>query len=115
MDSEKKARTAATDEIVRLFFCDTITMLDLVLSENIEQPEHSANTVWSRLELAAEYDAEQNGTTVTVPALLQKSGYPQEAIDRLTAMCQREKERHKELCEEQNCSTSRYEKATPGW
>ena len=47
--------------------------------------------------------------------LLQKSGYPQESIDALIHRCEKEKERHKKLCEEQNCSTKRYEKAISGW
>lgn len=115
MEKRKDAQVTSIDEIVRLFFYDTIALLDQVLSEDIEQPSHSANTVWSRLKLAAAYYSEQKGETVTVPMLLQKSGYPQESIDALIHRCEKEKERHKKLCEEQNCSTKRYEKATSGW
>lgn len=103
------------EEIARLFYSDTLALLDSVLSEDAEQPEHSANTVWSRLELAAAYRSGQAEAPVEVPMLLKESGYPQEAIDTLIDLCTREKEHHKALCEAQNCNTERYEKTTPGW
>lgn len=103
------------EKIVRIFLSDTITLLDLLLSEDIEQPEHSANSVWSRLEMVAAYYSEQKAAPLTVPMLLQEYGYPLEAIETLYCMCKREKERHTALCEEQDCSSAFYEKPTPGW
>lgn len=115
MEDRKESRATSIDEIVRLFFSDTLALLEQVLSEDAEQPEHSANTVWSRLELAAAYASEGKEVPLTVPMLLRENGYPQEAVETLIAMCKREKERHRELCEEQNCKKSRYEKDAPGW
>ena len=100
---------------MRLFYSDTLTLLDLALSEDAEQPEHSANTVWSRLELVAAYQSGQTEASASVPMLLKESGYLQEAIDTLIQLCEKEKERHKALCKEQNCNTDRYDNSTPGW
>lgn len=116
MGNTEEARGTLIESIVQLFISDTIELLDLVLWEkDMEKPEHSANTVWSRFEMAMTYYAKSNETPLPVSVYLQESGYPQEAIDVLIYMCKKEKEFHKKLCEEQNLSTHRYDKETPGW
>lgn len=97
------------DEIVNLFFSDTLKYFDAVLYEDAENPELSANTVRKRLEKYALYRSlTLHQPPVSILTILDKAGYSSDVVDKFLVKCKRENERHIQLCSEQGCDPQKY-------
>ena len=89
-------------QIVRLFYYDSITLLDNVLSEDTDEPEYSANTAYQRLAMvAAFYNLSNEAASITVETIMEESGYSSEDILRLQRKRANEARGHNRLCKEQ--------------
>lgn len=106
---DTRAFLQCVDEIVELFFSDTLKYFDAVLHENTENPELSANTVRKRFEAYALYRSlplhQQPESILTI---LDKAGYPSDAVKAFLYKCRRENERHIQLCLEQGYDPQKY-------
>ena len=72
------------ERIEKLFWYDTIVLLDCVLSDDSDTPEYSANTVYNRLEDVVEFQRLYFDEKIyTVSDLLIKNGYSTEDADLL--------------------------------
>ncbi len=75
------------EKIIKWFLSDSIELLDLVLSDNHNDPEYSANTAYNRIKLYAEYEASQNNVTArSVEDYLKDWGYSDEDIKLLNEL-----------------------------
>lgn len=97
------------DEIVNLFFSDTLKYFDAVLYEDAEDPELSANTVRKRLEKYALYcSLTLHHPPDSILTILDKSGYSLDAVRDFLVRCKRENERHIQICLEQGYDPQKY-------
>ena len=100
MDPNKEHIEKCTCQIVRLFYYDSITLLDKVLSDNINDPEYSANTARNRLEMVLTYYNLKNENKIcSIVEFLKQIGYSAEDISILQIKCERETQRHIKLRE----------------
>lgn len=100
MRPNKELMEKCTCQIVRLFYYDSITLLDKVLSDNIDDPEYSANTARNRLEMVLTYYNLKNENKISsIVELLKQIGYSAEDISILQVKCERETQRHIKLRE----------------
>lgn len=97
------------DEIVNLFFSDTLKYFDAVLYEDAEDPELSANTVRKRLEKYALYcSLTLHRPPVSILTILDNAGYSSDVVDKFLVKCKRENERHIQLCFERGFDPQKY-------
>lgn len=107
MDS--KALLQCIDEIAAFFFSDTLELFDAVVYEDTEEPERSANTVRKRLEKYASYRSlTLHQPQDSILKILDKAGYPSDAVKRFLVKCKRENERHIQICLEQGYDPQKY-------
>ena len=106
---DTQAFLQCVDEIVNLFFSDTLKYFDAVLCEDTENPELSANTVRKRLETYALYRSlTLHQPPESVMTILDKAGYPSDAAEAFLYKCKHENERHIQLCLEQGYDPQNY-------
>lgn len=81
---DNKKLKECIEEIEKWFRFDTITLLDCVLTDDLKDPEYSANTVYYRLEDTIEFQALYYGVKYhDVTDFLIKNGYSNDDIDLL--------------------------------
>ena len=72
------------EKIEKLFWYDTITFLDCVLTDDEKAPEYSANTCYDRLEMVATFETLYLGKEDhNVISLLLENGYTVSDIETL--------------------------------
>lgn len=81
-------------KIVRLFYYDTIELLDDVLSDDSDDPEYSANAVYKRLQLVRSFHGLFYHCDVpSLDTILEQGGYKLDDILRFHKKCEAEKKR----------------------
>lgn len=80
------------EQIEKLFWYDTVTFLDCVLTDDEQDPQYSAITVYGRLEMVVEFEKLYSGKeNYDVNSLLLDNNYTQDDIDILSKKMQQEK------------------------
>ena len=78
--------------ILRLFLYDTIILLDCVLTDDLDDPQYSANAVWNRLSDYLMYQKiHLHKNYDVVDYLLKDGGYSQEEVELLMLKKEQEK------------------------
>lgn len=82
------------DKIIDWYFSDTVELLDLILDDDIADPQYSAITTLNRLWLYLQYESmtNKNYECNDVSFLLKKIGYTSEDIILLRRKAQEERE-----------------------
>lgn len=81
---DKHKLSPCIEKIEKWFEYDTITLLDCVLTDDANDPEYSANTVFSRLEQVVDYHNQyQNAAYTDVTDYLLKNGYSSNDVELL--------------------------------
>ena len=84
------------EKIEKWFRFDTITLLDNVLTDDVSDPQFSANTVYGRLESIVEFQKLYFDSDIKdVNDFLFKNGYMNDDIEKLKRKCIDENERYK--------------------
>jgi hypothetical protein len=81
------------EKMEKWFWYDTITLLDCVLVDNENDPEYSANTVYSRLQCVVDFKKQYFGQYEdSVTELLLKNGYSEDDVKLLNKKRQQERQ-----------------------
>lgn len=82
--SDKHKLSPCIEKIEKWFEYDTIALLDCVLTDDANDPEYSANTVFYRLEQVVDYHNQyQNAAYADVTDYLLKNGYSSNDVELL--------------------------------
>lgn len=92
MQDNKKQFNECVEKIVKWYIGDTIELLDLVLTDDLEDPQYSAITTCKRLNEYLLYQELRGNQKKDLTELLRESGYTQEDIDLLMVKKEQEKE-----------------------
>ena len=97
MQDNKKQFNECVEKIVKWYIGDTIELLDLVLTDDLEDPQFSAITTCKRLNEYLLYQELRGNPKKDLTELLRESGYTQEDIDLLMLKKEQEEELIKEM------------------
>ena len=82
MSDNKDVADKCLERIVKLFLYDTITLVDLVLTDDPDDPQYSANAAWDRLSDYLTYQEFHSHQQLSVVEyLLKEGGYSQEDVE----------------------------------
>ena len=95
--AEQEKKNGCIDRIVKTYFYNVITLLDCVLTDDLEDPQYSAITACNRLNEYLHYQELQGDQKKDALEFLGDLGYSQEDIDLLMAKVEKEKELKKEM------------------
>ena len=97
LQDNKKQFNECVEKIVEWYIGDTIELLDLVLTDDLEDPQYSAITTCKRLNEYLLYQELRGNQKKDLTELLMGSGYTQEDIDLLMVKKEQEKELIKKM------------------
>ena len=79
------------EQIVQIFLSDSFIELDCVLTDDKTDPQHSANTVYNRLDLIVKYmHAAHQGKKQNVFDFIVEHGYSAEDVERFKGLLEKE-------------------------
>lgn len=82
------------EEIAKIYTYDTVTLLDYVLTDDEEDPQFSANTVYRRILTAIEFRKLYYGVEISVNDFIAGSGNSDEDISLFYKKCNSEAKRY---------------------
>ena len=97
LQDNKKQFNECVEKIVEWYIGDTIELLDLVLTDDLEDPQYSAITTCKRFNEYLLYQELRGNQKKDLTELLMGSGYTQEDIDLLMVKKEQEKELIKKM------------------